>query len=53
MPKATLILSNPPFGTKKGGGEPTRQDLTYRTSNKQFSFLQHIYRSLKPGAAPL
>ncbi len=49
MPKATLILSNPPFGTKKGGGEPTRQDLTYRTSNKQFSFLQHIYRSLKPG----
>jgi type I restriction enzyme M protein len=24
LPKATLILTNPPFGTKKGGGLPTR-----------------------------
>ncbi|GGR75337.1 type I restriction endonuclease [Deinococcus seoulensis] len=47
LPKATLILSNPPFGTKKGGGTPTRDDLTYVTSNKQFAFLQHIYRALK------
>lgn len=46
---ATLILSNPPFGTKKGGGLPTRKDLTYETSNKQFAFLQHIYRNLAPG----
>lgn len=45
--KATLTLSNPPFGTKKGGGTPTRDDLTFVTSNKQFAFLQHIYRSLK------
>lgn len=44
---ASLILSNPPFGTKKGGGVPTRDDLTYQTSNKQFAFLQHIYRALK------
>lgn len=44
---ATLILSNPPFGTKKGGGKPTREDLTFDTSNKQFAFLQHIYRALK------
>ncbi len=49
LPPATLILSNPPFGTKKGGGLPTRTDLTFETSNKQFAFLQHIYRSLKPG----
>lgn len=49
LPPATLILSNPPFGTKKGGGVPTRGDLTYITSNKQFAFLQHIYRALKPG----
>lgn len=49
MPAATLILSNPPFGTKRGGGAPTRNDLTYVTSNKQFSFLQHIYRGLKSG----
>ncbi|WP_448677674.1 N-6 DNA methylase [Delftia acidovorans] len=49
LPNATLILSNPPFGTKKGGGLPTRGDLTFETSNKQFAFLQHIYRALKPG----
>jgi type I restriction enzyme M protein len=49
LPPATLILSNPPFGTKKGGGLPTRTDLTFHTSNKQFAFLQHIYRALKPG----
>lgn len=49
LPQATLILTNPPFGTKKGGGLPTRTDFTYPTSNKQFCFLQHIYRSLKPG----
>jgi type I restriction enzyme M protein len=46
---ATLILTNPPFGTKKGGGLPTRTDFTFPTSNKQFCFLQHIYRALKPG----
>ncbi|MDB6132997.1 MAG: SAM-dependent methyltransferase [Verrucomicrobiales bacterium] len=49
LPKATLILTNPPFGTKKGGGLPTRTDFTYPTSNKQFCFLQHIYRGLLPG----
>lgn len=49
LPKADLILSNPPFGTKKGGGLPTRDDFTYPTSNKQLAFLQHIYRGLKPG----
>lgn len=49
LPKATLILTNPPFGTKKGGGLPTRTDFTFPTSNKQFAFLQHIYRNLQPG----
>lgn len=49
LPKATLILTNPPFGTKKGGGLPSRDDFTFPTSNKQFAFLQHIYRGLKPG----
>jgi type I restriction enzyme M protein len=49
LPKATLILTNPPFGTKKGGGLPTRADFTFPTSNKQFCFLQHVYRGLKPG----
>lgn len=49
LPKVDIILSNPPFGTAKGGGGPTRDDLTYRTGNKQLAFLQHIYRGLKPG----
>ena len=49
LPKATLMLSNPPFGTKKGGGLPTRDDFTYPTSNKQFCFVQHIYRGLAAG----
>ena len=49
LPKVDVILSNPPFGTARGGGGPTRDDLTYKTSNKQLAFLQHIYRGLKPG----
>ena len=42
-----LVLTNPPFGTKKGGERAARDDLTFPTSNKQLNFLQHIYRSLK------
>jgi type I restriction enzyme M protein len=42
-----VILTNPPFGTKRGGERPTRDDLTYSTSNKQLNFLQAIHRSLK------
>lgn len=42
-----LVLTNPPFGTKKGGERATRDDFTFPTSNKQLNFLQHIYRSLK------
>lgn len=47
LPKADVILTNPPFGTKKGGGKPSRDDFTFDTSNKQLAFLQHIYRGLK------
>jgi type I restriction enzyme M protein len=47
MKDLDVVLSNPPFGTKKGGERATRDDLTYMTSNKQLNFLQHIYRSLK------
>lgn len=50
LPRADVILANPPFGTSKGGeASITRDDLTYNTSNKQLAFLQHIYRNLKPG----
>ncbi len=49
--KADLILTNPPFGTKKGGGRPTRSDfsITTDTSNKQFAFVEHVVRALRPG----
>ncbi len=49
--KADIILTNPPFGTKKGGGRPTRADfsVTADTSNKQLAFVEHIIRALKPG----
>ena len=43
-----VVLTNPPFGTKKGGERANRDDFTFQTSNKQLNFLQHIYRSLKP-----
>ena len=50
LPSADIILANPPFGTAKGGDASiTRDDLTYKTSNKQLAFLQHIYRNLKAG----
>lgn len=42
-----VVLTNPPFGTKRGGETSTRDDFTFTTSNKQLNFLQHIYRSLK------
>lgn len=41
-----VILSNPPFGTKKGGERATRDDLVFASSNKQLNFLEVIYRSL-------
>ena len=49
--KADVILTNPPFGTKRGGGRPTRADfsITADTSNKQFAFVEHVVRALKPG----
>lgn len=50
LPPATLILANPPFGTKQGGGQPTRDDLVHYTSNKQLAFLHLMYHvMLKPG----
>jgi type I restriction enzyme M protein len=51
IPSADLILTNPPFGTKKGGGKPSRRDfsITTHTSNKQLAFIEHVVRALKPG----
>lgn len=49
LKNADMILSNPPFGSAKGGGGPTRDDFTFKTSNKQLAFVQHFIRSLKDG----
>ena len=51
LPKADLLLTNPPFGTKKGGGRQTRSDfsVTADTSNKQLAFVEHMVRARKPG----
>src|SRR5713226_1502849 len=51
LAKADLVLTNPPFGTKKGGGRPTRSDfsVTADSSNKQLAFVEHVVRTLKPG----
>jgi type I restriction enzyme M protein len=51
LPKADVVLTNPPFGTKRGGGRPTRPDfsVTADTSNKQLAFVEHVVRALKPG----
>lgn len=50
LAKADVILANPPFGTSKGGeASITRDDLPFKTTNKQLAFLQHIYKNLKPG----
>lgn len=34
-----VVLTNPPFGTKKGGERANRDDFTFQTSNKQLNFL--------------
>ena len=49
--QADLILTNPPFGTKKGGGRPARADFTITadTSNTQLAFVEHVVRALRPG----
>jgi type I restriction enzyme M protein len=49
LPSTDLILTNPPFGNKRGSSFPGRSDLPFPTSNKQLAFLQHVYLKLKPG----
>ena len=48
LPKANVVLTNPPFGSQNTGSGH-REDFTYPTNNRQLAFLQHIYRTLKPG----
>jgi type I restriction enzyme M protein len=52
LAKADVVMTNPPFGTKRGGGRPTRSDfsVTADVSNKPLAFMEHIVRAMKPGA---
>jgi type I restriction enzyme M protein len=48
LEKADVIVTNPPFGAKRGAGR-AMTELPFPTSNKQLAFLQLIYGALKPG----
>ena len=47
LPKAQVILTNPPFGSASSTN--ITRTFVYPTSNKQLCFMQHIYNSLEPG----
>ncbi len=49
LPDADIVVTNPPFGCKRGAGRSMRSDLPFPTSNKQLAFLQLIYRILRLG----
>lgn len=44
--KASLVLANPPFGSKAGSRRALRSNISHRNTNKQLAFLQHIYLTL-------
>lgn len=45
----TVILTNPPFGTKGSKQIPEREDFFVQTTDKQLNFVQHIVNSLEEG----
>ena len=49
LPRPDIILTNPPFGSRRGADRIERPDLNYQTSNKQLAFLQHVYHALRAG----
>jgi type I restriction enzyme M protein len=51
LPKSDIILSNPPFGTAKGGGGPTRDDFTH-SHQQQAARLRAAHLSAPQGRRP-
>ncbi len=49
LSQADVILCNPPYAKFKRGEKVTRDDLNYSSNMRHLCFLQHFYRSLKPG----
>lgn len=47
LPKANVILTNPPFGS--AAGTNITRTFVHPTSNKQLCFMQHIVEALEPG----
>jgi type I restriction enzyme M protein len=47
LPKANLILTNPPFGS--AASTNITRTFVHPTGNKQLCFIQHIYDALEPG----
>jgi type I restriction enzyme M protein len=47
LPKANLILTNPPFGS--AASTNITRTFVHPTGNKQLCFIQHIYEALEPG----
>ncbi|MEK2477256.1 N-6 DNA methylase [Streptomyces noursei] len=45
--RATLVLTNPPFGRRSTSEEPYREDFWTTTTNRQLNFLQHIHSLLE------
>jgi type I restriction enzyme M protein len=49
LPRADLVLTNPPFGTKKGGGRPTRADFSV-TDGRHLQQAACLRRARRPRA---
>jgi type I restriction enzyme M protein len=45
----SVVLTNPPFGTRGANQAPDRDDFVVATSNKQLNFVQHVMTILKRG----
>jgi len=43
----TVVLTNPPFGTKGSTQSPDRKDFTVKTNDKQLNFIQHVVSVLE------
>lgn len=46
------VLANPPFGTKQGGEKPSRDDLLFKTGNKQLNSFSIFTARWTKKAAP-
>ncbi|MFG2719853.1 N-6 DNA methylase [Streptomyces sp. NPDC048416] len=45
--RATLVLTNPPFGRRSTSEEPYREDFWTATTSRQLNFLQHVHSLLE------